>query len=332
MERKYIYAGYSDGCCVASNLIGSNADILEAKMKQLHDDNISGNIDLSVPLNNIFNSDENRDLYRHKIGGLNGDAFIIDNLNPFNPAWKGHYAKINGGWYCSSKLSKVIGLMFFGKEPAFRRKHKDYTGIIVAIGNYSAGSWMSYTQIVNKISELNDCGIGTAKNLMSKFISDGYFEKNKIHNSYKVFGYQMKINNDTIQPIVDKQKKGVKYRIFDKAAFDGSAKFPVKDKSRFENNPYLDLIGSDGYSDDLINDNELYEFITGYIKDDRIVADAWYTIDEWIDKRVDAQGWTANSIVKAMLNLIELGYVSVNYDEWMITFHKDCTRDFRNDL
>jgi len=321
MERKYKYAGYSNGCIIASNKLGANADIIERMLKDLHDNNIKSGVVINKPMSRIF-EDMDITAYSKYFGGVLGDEFIINHFAFYNPFWYGHYAKVDGEWLCSIKMYKAIGNMFFGKEPTFGRKIKDYTDIINHLGAASAGGWLSYTKVVDRIAEVNSCSIHRAKSLMTMFIREGYLVKNKIHSSYQVGSYITKHNNDELPSAVElvKPTKTYKYRPTDRDILDSI----VASKGKY-NELYLNYVEQFDVKDGLMDEADT--FIKEYVADDRIEDKQFYTLDDWINKRIAAQGWTSDEVVHLIYAFVDTGYANVDYDKWMISFNKDCKRD-----
>ena len=329
MEDTYKYSGVNGGCSIASNELGTQANAMEDKMANLHQDSIDRGFVLSEFIDRLLTGDDLL-LYKDVLVGINGDLLILNSMMFWGRKWKGHYAKINGVWMCTPELCKVLGLIMCNKVVSHTKQSKDFIYVINAVGAATNGKWTDYMDVVNKIATINHCSIGSAKNLMTKFIREGYISKHPVGKRYQITSYITKHNSEqTEQPIVNKKlatnnimlpiKPTQTYRPTDRTLLDSL----VALKGTY-NNIYSDYIDAFDARIELLDEADA--FIKEYVADYRIEGKKFYNIDDWVDKRVVAQGWTSDEVIYLIYTFVDSGYVTVDYDAWTISFNKDCKK------
>lgn len=299
MDKIYKYAGVNSGCAVASSKIDNDADKLELKMAELNKNRIEANLNLSMPIGMIFNIG-GISKYSNLLGNTNGDKFIITTLsNVGNDVWKGQYAKIDGEWLCTPKLFKVLGDFFYNKTMSLTKKNKDYSFIINSIATSTNNTWIRYSDMVNYISSINNCGVGRARTLMTMFVREGIIVKNKIHNSYKTYS------------VTDSEEQSINVDIL-----------PIK---KFKYKPDTDLRTDVSFCDTVLKGElgkRVFEFIPEYAKDERVDNDRFYNIDDWIDKRIDNDDIvTPKEWVESLFHANLMEYIELDFDNWTVRFN-----------
>lgn len=183
MINKYTYSGVNKGCFVASTQISPDSDELEARMAKLHADNISNSIPLKVIVGEIFLL--NASPLTVNFGKDTGDRWVLDNLAN-KDCWIGHIVKTDGMWLCSSSIATAISLFYFNKKFFTTKNEKDYTSTIAKLAVKTSNNYTSYMMIVGFIMDINKCGESHSKNLVTKFIKEGFLTKHKEYKAYKV--------------------------------------------------------------------------------------------------------------------------------------------------
>ena len=304
MERKYKYAGVNSGCAVASTKIDVEADKLEAKMAELDKNRIEANLNLSMPIGMIFNIGGIAK-YNNSLGNTNGDKFIINSLSNVSSVWQGQYAKIDGEWLCTPKLFKVLGEFFYNQTMSLTKKNKDYSFIINSIAASTNNTWIRYSDMVNYISSVNGCGVGRARTLMTMFVREGIIVKNKVHNSYKIYSASDTGGQPITVTVTAPVAKTFKYRpdrpLTEEEGFDVRLiKGPLKQRSRV--------------------------FIPAYCVDERVDNTVFYSIDNWIDKRIECgDEGTPAEWVEALYYAEGDEWLEINWDNWTVRFYAEST-------
>ena len=183
MINKYTYSGVNKGCFIASTQISPDSDDLEARMRQLHQDNINNLIPLKVLVGEIFAT--NASSLMLEFGKDTGDRWVLNNLAN-KDGWTGHITKLDGIWLCSATMASAISSLYFNKKFFTTKKEKDYSDIVGILGVKTSYKFTRYMDCVNHITEINKCSESHAKNLLTKFIKEGLMIKHSLAKSYKV--------------------------------------------------------------------------------------------------------------------------------------------------